>query len=114
MTETSTDTQAPPEDGGSLELVRVPAWEAKHIIVDNPDEVVHLVCCRDMDWRKAVCGYEDTEAVIATSANHFCAMCVEVWTSHGTEPGSGTCPFDDQSCPDDDELDRIIQERASR
>lgn len=114
MTETSTDTQAPLEDGGSLELVHVPAWEAKHRIVENPDEVAHLVCCRDMDWRKAVCGHEDTEAEIAMSADVFCTMCVEVWISHGTEPGSGTCPFDDQPCPDDEELDRIIRERVSR
>lgn len=44
MTETTTGDPGTIEDAGSLEQVRVPAWEAKYKLSDNPDEFAHMVC----------------------------------------------------------------------
>lgn len=51
---TNKDAEVAPavEDGGSLELVRAHAWDVKHKLEQNPDEMVHFVCCRDLVWRK--------------------------------------------------------------
>lgn len=32
-----------------MELVRVPAWEAKFRLNDDPDELAHVICCRDLE-----------------------------------------------------------------
>lgn len=113
MTETSQDTM---EDGGALELVRVPAWEVKYKLGQDPDELAHLVCCRDLDWRTALCGYEEPdEPVIMTEAKTVCTMCVEAGGGiDGRALAERRCPVDDRSCPDDDEVDRMIAERTSR
>jgi hypothetical protein len=110
----STENPAEIRDGGAMERVRVPAWEVKYKLDRNPDELAHFVCCRDLDWRKAICGYEEPEAVILANPTTFCTMCVEVIQAHGGVPGSGKCPFDDQPCPDDETVDRTIDERTSR
>jgi hypothetical protein len=121
MTTVGTDVDAdtgtmasPIEDGGSMELVRLPAWEVKFRRGDNPDELAHFVCCRDLDWRKALCGYEAREDdVVLSESSMICTMCVEVCRGMGVEPGSGQCPIDNQPCPDDEEVDRLINEHTS-
>jgi hypothetical protein len=114
MTETGLETTV--EDGGTLEIVRVPAWEVKFKHGQDPDELAHAVCCRDLDWRKALCGYEETgDPVIMSEAKSICTMCVEA--AGGVDGRAMTerrCPVDDQPCPDDDEVDRLIAERTSR
>ncbi|MBT2512797.1 hypothetical protein [Arthrobacter sp. ISL-30] len=59
--ETKGDAEKPSTigEGGAMEIVRVPAWQVKYDWSEDPDEVVHLVCCRDLDWRRAMCGYEE-------------------------------------------------------
>lgn len=52
--------------------------------------------------------------MILPEAATFCTMCVEVIVAHGGVPGSGQCPFDDQPCPDDETVDRMIEERTGR
>jgi hypothetical protein len=42
-----------------MELVRIPVWEAKYTVGHDPDELAHMVCCRDLDWQMAMCGYWD-------------------------------------------------------
>jgi hypothetical protein len=112
MTETKGGDAEPSTlgDGGAMELRRAPAWKVKYDWSEDPDEVVHLVCCRDLDWRRALCGYEEPEMTIARDPRILCSMCMEVF---GRELGPGPCPIDDQPCPDDDEIDRIIDERTS-
>lgn len=113
MTEQDAGVAPAIEDAGSLELVRSPAWEVKHRLEQNPDEMAHFVCCRDVDWRKALCGYEEPEMTIAPLATVFCTMCVEVMTAKGGVPWNGSCPVDDQPCPEEDEIYRTIEERTS-
>lgn len=50
------------EDGGALELVRTPVWEVRYKRGGDPRELAHIVCCRDLDWRQAFCGYEEVGA----------------------------------------------------
>ncbi|WP_285247496.1 hypothetical protein [Pseudarthrobacter sp. efr-133-R2A-89] len=114
MTDTHTEQAGTLEDGGSMELVRVPAWEVKYRMGEDPDELAHFVCCRDLDWRKAACGHEEPDMPIVKEAKVLCTMCIEVIRSLGGEPGVPICPYDQQACPDDEEVDRIIDERTSR
>lgn len=51
---------------------------------------------------------------ILKEAKVVCTMCVEVIRNLGGEPGVPVCPYDQQACPDDEEMDRIIEERTSR
>jgi hypothetical protein len=51
---------------------------------------------------------------IAPQATVFCTMCVEVMTAKGGLPWNGNCPVDDQPCPDEEAIDRTIDERTSR
>lgn len=72
-----TGTKASPiEDGGSIELVRLPAWKARFRRGDNPDELAHFACCRDSGRRKALCGYEATEDDVVLSVYSMFAPCV--------------------------------------
>ena len=114
MTDQDVEIAQTVEDGGTLEVRRTPAWEVKHKLEQNPDEMVHLVCCRDVVWRKAFCGYEEPEMTIATQANVLCTMCVEVMTAKSGVPWDGNCPVDDQPCPDEEAVDKIIDERTAR
>ncbi|WP_458113976.1 hypothetical protein M1D88_07825 [Arthrobacter sp. R1-13] len=114
MTETSTEEPQTVEDGGSLEQVHVPAWEAKYKLSENPEELAHLVCCRDLDWRQAICGYIEEEPTLMYEADNICTMCIETAESMGSVMGSRRCPIDNQECPPEDEVDRMIAERASR
>lgn len=97
-----------------LEQVRVPAWEVKYNLSDNPEELTHVVCCRDLDWRKALCGYVEEEPNIMTVVETLCTMCVETAEAMGAAMGSRQCPIDNQECPPEEEIDRMIAERASR
>ncbi len=86
-----------------------PLWE----VADSGDEVVHLVCCRDVSWRKAFCG-EENDAV-ATSYDNVCTMCAE--EAERLRPGwcsssPNTCPVDGRPCPSEAEVDRLIAERT--
>ena len=49
MTDTTTQGSPAFDDAGTLELVKVPAWEARHKRHENPEELSHLVCCRDLE-----------------------------------------------------------------
>lgn len=112
MTETKEDAEKPSTigEGGAMDLVRVPAWQVKYDWSEDPDEVVHFVCCRDLDWRRAMCGYEEPHMTIARDPRNLCSMCMEVF---GRMPGPGPCPIDNQPCPDDEEIERLVDERTS-
>ncbi|TSE15008.1 hypothetical protein B1A87_002830 [Arthrobacter sp. KBS0703] len=114
MTEATTGDLETIEHAGSLEQVRVPAWEAKYKLSENPEEFAHMVCCRDLDWRRAICGYVEEEPTLMYESENICTMCVETALKMGAVMGSRTCPIDNQECPPDDEVDRMITERTSR
>jgi hypothetical protein len=59
MTETFAEGTPTVEEGRSMELVRIPVWEAKYTVGHDPDELAQMACCRDLDWQKAMCGYWD-------------------------------------------------------
>ncbi|MGY3380225.1 hypothetical protein ACVWYS_002182 [Arthrobacter sp. TE12231] len=101
------------EDGGALELVHIPAWEARYTLGQDPDELAHMVCCRDLDWRKTFCGHQEAEPVILQEATTLCTMCVEAVGGPGSPIFSRSCPFDNQPCPDEEELDRPGARRAA-
>lgn len=114
MAETATEGAPALEDGGALELVRVPALDTKYKAGQDDGKVAHMFCCRDMDWSKAACGYEDPDPTILYEATNPCTMCVEVAGGPDGPLASRLCPFDDQPCPDDETLDRMIAERTAR
>lgn len=114
MTETSTKGPPTHEGTGSLEQVRVPAWEAKYKLSETPEELAHMVCCRDLEWRQAFCGYIEEEPTLMYEADNICTMCVETAATRGWVMESRLCPIDNQECPPEDEVDRMIAERASR
>ncbi|MGZ5385601.1 MAG: hypothetical protein ACXWH0_16680 [Acidimicrobiia bacterium] len=114
MTETSIGSVPTLEDGGAMELVRVPAWDAQYKLGQDEGEVAYMFCCRDLDWSKTVCGYVDPDPVIMHEATNVCTMCVEAAGGPDGPIASAYCPFDDQPCPDDETIDRMIAERTSR
>ena len=114
MPETATNNPKATDDAAVAEKTRVPAWEAKYKWSDNPEEVTHLVCCRDLDWRKALCGYVDEEPNLKTEFENICTMCVETVEQMGAPMGSRQCPIDNQECPPEEEIQRMIAERVSR
>lgn len=93
-----------------------PTTTPQFVLVDQPDEVTHLVCCRSTDWRHTFCGSLETDAVNVT-AQRCCAMCVEEAESAlpgWTGAAQRRCPVDGRRCPDDAELDaRIARETGS-
>ncbi|MFJ4715205.1 hypothetical protein [Streptomyces sp. NPDC088785] len=67
----------------------------------DPDEIGHLVCCRDASWRTAFCGEEQDS--VRLDATTVCTLCVEAVTA--LRPGfrfdpEQICPVDDRRCPD--------------
>ncbi|KQQ81458.1 hypothetical protein [Arthrobacter sp. Leaf137] len=114
MTETATGDTRVLEEAGGLEQVRAPAWETKYELGENPEDFAHMVCCRDLDWRKAICGYVEENPTIMHHSHNICTMCVETAESMGVVVGERQCPIDDQPCPPDEEVDRMIEERTSR
>ena len=109
-------TSAPAPMPATASQQPAPTTTPQFVLVDEPDEITHLVCCRSTDWRHTFCGSLETDAVNAT-AQRYCAMCVE--EAESALPGwSGAterrCPLDGRRCPDDAELDaRIDRETRS-
>lgn len=87
--------------------------ETTYRLAPDEDEITHLVCCRDVSWRTAFCGVQNTDA-INPAAENFCTMCLEA--IEAMAPGSllspgKFCPVDGNRCPDERELDlRIARE----
>ncbi len=76
-----------------------------------------MFCWRDMDWGKAMCGYEDPDPATmyeATAETSICTMCIEAGGGPDYPMASRCCPVDDQPCPDDETMDRMIAERTAR
>lgn len=89
--------------------VSVPHTETRYRFVANPEEITHLVCCRDFSWRVAFCGFEGIE--VNPAAEIICAMCLEEVSRLRPDLASGQeiiCPVDGNRCPDEDEIDRRI------
>lgn len=75
----------------------------------DPDEIGHLVCCRDLSWSRAFCGAEGDTINLAVEM--VCTMCVE--QAEVMRPGwmaepEIVCPVDGQPCPDEHEVDQRI------
>jgi hypothetical protein len=80
----------------------------------DPDEIAHLVCCRDESWRVAFCGFE-TES-INMAAEHVCSMCaseVERLMPDFHEHSPPRCPKDRQLCPSQLEVDQRVMREVS-
>jgi hypothetical protein len=71
----------------------------------DSDDIVHLVCCRDVSWRTAFCGAE--EDTVNLAAETPCTMCVEqveaMWPGFWADP-EWFCPVDGRACPDEYEV----------
>jgi hypothetical protein len=95
--------------------VREPAVSPRFQAVDRPEELTHLVCCRDHSWERALCGAEPL-LHINLGAQFICTMCVEVCqaalAAHPrSEDDNDVCPIDGRACPEDEELDDLIRRR---
>lgn len=90
-----------------------PGSTPAHRLVPDKDEITHLVCCRDVSWRTAFCGSQDTDT-INPAAETICTMCIEA--VEALAPGfllaeERYCPVDGNHCPDEYEVDlRIARE----
>ncbi|MGW2369431.1 hypothetical protein ACWCZ5_28100 [Streptomyces sp. NPDC001667] len=75
----------------------------------DPDEIGHLVCCRDPSWRTAFCGAEADTVNVAVET--LCTICVEraeaMWPGYWADP-ERFCPVDGQPCPDEHDIDLRI------
>ncbi|WP_139977242.1 hypothetical protein [Nocardioides litoris] len=78
----------------------------------EPDEIAHVVCCREDPWERALCG-EPIDAV-NLAAETVCTLCVEVamglpgWAPDADPP---RCVLDGTPCPDEHDIDlRILRE----
>jgi hypothetical protein len=114
MTTTTSDDQQTIQTAGAMELVRVPAWEAKYKIGEDPEEMAHFVCCRDLEWRRAFCGYVEENPNLIPDPQNVCTMCVETAESMGGDFQERQCPVDHRECPPIEEVQRMMHERASR
>lgn len=79
--------------------------EARFQLSADSEEVTHLVCCRDVSWRVALCGAEqDTLTMVYDTV---CTMCVEqievLWPGFWEDP-EWFCPVDGRPCPDEYEV----------
>jgi hypothetical protein len=84
--------------------------EGGYQLIIKPDDIVHMVCCRDTSWGTAFCG-EPTSEEINVGAQHPCTMCIE--QAEAMLPGSSTseenrCPVDGNRCPDEHEINLRI------
>ena len=86
-------------------------------VVEAGDELVHLVRCRDVSWRRAWCGEESDR--LTASVERVCSMCVEEaerlrpgWAS---SPDGNVCPIDERPCPSQAELeDETVRRTGAR
>lgn len=106
------DTMGPVDTSTAAGESRVGEREAERQLELRNDEgeILHLVCCRDPEWKIAFCGYECDS--INLTGDTLCTMCVEV--ARARDPEFGTierCPIDLAPCPDEHEIDlRILGE----
>lgn len=88
-----------------------PLFEA----VESADEVVHLVCCRDVSWRRAFCG-EENDRLMSGSFDRVCSMCLEeaetMRPGWAALPGGNVCPVDGRPCPSPAALDEETSRRS--
>ncbi|MBT2384502.1 hypothetical protein [Streptomyces sp. ISL-11] len=74
-----------------------------------PEEIGHLVCCREPSWRTAFCGVQGDTINVAVKT--ICTMCVEqaetIWPGWWADPET-FCPVDGQPCPDEHDIDQRI------
>jgi hypothetical protein len=90
-----------------------PSHEPSFRLVNDEEEILHLVCCRDDAWEVAFCGEPSDH--INVNGNTVCTLCVEVAQQH--RPGFNVfadppvCPMDGDQCPDEHDIDlRILRE----
>ena len=96
-----------------MELGSGPGWKAQQKLSENPGELDHLVCCRDLEWRRALCGYIAADPSSLHASDNVCRMCIETAGSMDDVPGDRQCPIDNHPCPDEAEIERMIGERVS-
>lgn len=99
-TEAAEDTAVEPAP------VVLPTFARKEV----PDEIAHIVCCRDISWEQTFCG--EPGDYVNLAATVLCTMCVETATK--MLPGAlfespPRCPVDGQLCPDEETLDALIR-----
>lgn len=91
-----------------------PAVQPQLYAVDRPEELTHMVCCRDHSWSRALCG-AGTLDYINMGAQFICSMCIEVYqeliAAMPQPQPDDTCPIDGCSCPTDRELEEIVRRR---
>ena len=105
-----------PTPSGGQPAPTAPVTTGRFLLVDEPDAITHLVCCRSSDWRQTFCGSTDASEVNVT-AQHYCSMCLEEAESAlpgWAATGRPTCPLDGRRCPGDDELDARIERETRR
>ncbi|MDT0213168.1 hypothetical protein Q9R29_04650 [Rothia sp. ARF10] len=78
---------------------------------NDPDEVTHIVCCRDPKWEKTWCGADADHVNVV--AEDLCSMCIEVAQKRlpsFLENDPTICPMDFAPCPDQHDVDlRILR-----
>ncbi len=86
-------------------------------MADSTDEVVHLVCCRDVSWRRAFCG-EENDRLTSAFFDRVCSMCVDeadaMRPGWAASPDGNVCPVDGRPCPSQPELDDETSRRTRR
>ena len=96
-----------------MELCSGPAREAKHKLSENQGELDHLVCCRDLKWRRALCGYIAEDPSLLYDSVNVCTVRIQTAESMEAVPGDRQCPIDNHPCPDEAEIQRVIDEGVS-
>ncbi|MGF9648678.1 hypothetical protein AAIH32_11920 [Pseudarthrobacter oxydans] len=96
-----------------MELGLSPARAATYSLIENPGKLDHLVCCRDVEWRHALCGYIAKDTSLMHDSDIVCTGCIEAAEGMGALPGDRQCPLDNRPCPDEAEMQRMIDERIS-
>jgi hypothetical protein len=90
--------------------------EGGYQLITKPNDIVHLVCCRETSWGTAFCG-EPTSREINMDIQRPCTMCVE--QAEAMLPGCSTseenlCPVDGNPCPDEHEINLRIAEATDQ
>lgn len=90
------------------------AVDARYRLVARAEKITHLVCCRDVSWRRTFCGAGQTQ--INLTATVICSMCLD--EAEAMRPGCTSsigeaCPVDGNPCPDDPEIDLRIARETS-
>jgi hypothetical protein len=96
-----------------MELGRGPVRAATYNVRENPGKLDHLVCCRYVEWGRALCGYTGKDPSLLHDSDIVCTGCIEAAESMGALPGARRCPIDKHPCPDEAEMQRMVDERNS-